>query len=71
MSKNDTQRKVLEKVGEYLDAGVCLIWIVRPKDETVTIYRSNGQIEQLQVDDTLDGEDVLPGFSCSVADIFA
>jgi len=71
MSKNDTQREVLEKVGEYLDAGVLLIWIVRPKDETVTVYRLNGEVEQLQVDDTLDGEYVLPGFSCSVSDIFA
>ncbi len=71
MSKNDTQRQVLEKVGEYLDAGVCLVWVVRPKDKTVTIYRLNGEVEQLQVDDTLDGEDVLPGFSCPVSEIVA
>ena len=71
MSKNDTHRQVLEKVGEYLDVGVCLVWVVRPKDKTVTIYRNNGQVEQLQVDDTLDGEDVLPGFGCPVSDVFA
>jgi len=71
MSKNDNQRQVLEKVGEYLDACVRLVWVVRPKDETVTIYRLNGEVEQLQVDDTLDGEDVLPGFICPVSDVFA
>jgi len=70
MSKNDTQKQVLEKVGEYLDAGVRLIWVARPKDKTVTIYRLNGEIEQLHVDGTLDGEDILPGFDCSVSDIF-
>jgi Uma2 family endonuclease len=71
MSKNDTQREVLEKVGEYLDAGVRLVWVVRPQNKTVTIYRLNGGVEQLQADDTLDGEDVLPGFSCPVSDVFA
>ena len=82
MSKNDTHREVLEKVGEYLDAGVRLVWVVRPQNKTVTVYRLNGEIEQLQGDDRkplasvrlpnmLDGEDVLPGFSCSVSDIFA
>lgn len=70
MSKNDTQREVLEKVGEYLDAGVRLIWIVNPKNETVTVYRLNGEIEQLKADDILDGEDVVPGFSCTVSEIF-
>jgi len=71
MSKNDTQREVLEKVGEYLDAGVRLVWVVRPQNKTVTVYRLNGEVEQLQVDDMLDGEDVLPGFSYPVSDVFA
>ena len=71
MSKNDTQREVLEKVGEYLDSGVLLVWVVRPQNKTVTIYRLNGEVEQLHVDDTLDGEDVIPGFNCLISDVFA
>lgn len=71
VSKNDREKQVLEKVGEYLDAGVRLVWVVRPKDKTVTIYRPNGDVELLHASDTLTGEDVVPGFSYSVSEIFS
>lgn len=70
VSKNDREKQVLEKVGEYLDAGVRLVWVVRPKNKTIAIYRPNGDVDLLRADDTLTGEDVLPGFSCSVFEIF-
>jgi Uma2 family endonuclease len=70
VSKNDREKQVLEKVGEYLDAGVRLVWVIRPKNKTVTIYRPNGEVELLHTDDTLNGEEVVQGFSCPVSDIF-
>ena len=71
VSKNDREKQVLGKVGEYLDAGVRLVWVVRPQNQTVTIYRPNGDIELLHAGDALTGEDVVPGFSCRVSEFFA
>src|SRR5262249_410217 len=71
LSPSDTHRSVMEKVREYLNRGVRLIWIVDPGARTVTVYRSREQIRILETTDTLTGEDVLPGFSCQVAEFFA
>ena len=40
-------------------------------ENTVTVYRSESDIEMLTREDTLTGEDVVPGFSCPVVDLFA
>jgi Uma2 family endonuclease len=68
LSPNDRCRELLDKVGEYLQAGTRLVWVVDPDGRTVTVYRSPTDVERIGFDDTLDGEDVLPGFSCRLAD---
>ena len=62
-------REVLDKVGEYLDAGVRLVWVVDPESRTATRYRSLSDVKVLTAGDDLDGEDVLPGFRCPLAEI--
>jgi hypothetical protein len=42
-----------------------------PEDRTVTVYRSLDEARLLHESATLSGEDVLPGFSCRVAELFA
>jgi Uma2 family endonuclease len=59
------------KIRDYFEAGVRLLWIVDPEMQTVTVYRSLVDLRVLTAADTLAGEDVLPGFSCSVAELFA
>ena len=59
------------KIRDYFEAGVRLLWIVDPEMQTVTVYRSAVNLKILTVPDTLTGEDVLPDFSCSVAELFA
>ena len=71
VSPGDTRREVAEKVQEYLETGVPLIWIVRPNERTVTVYRQNGDVEVKRDDDVLSGEDVVPGFTLAVHQIFA
>jgi Uma2 family endonuclease len=44
--------------------------IVDPDDKTVTVYRLHAQPRTLGIGDTVEGGDVLPGFSCEVAAIF-
>lgn len=71
VSPSDKVYDVQEKVFEYLDAGTQMVWVVEPVSKTVTVYRSRNDITILTTDDTLTGEDVVEGFRCSVADIFA
>jgi len=71
VSPSDKVYDVQEKVFEYLDAGTKMVWVVEPVSKTVTVYRSRNDIKTLTANDTLTGEDVVEGFSCSVAEIFA
>jgi Uma2 family endonuclease len=70
MSPEDTVEEVQVKVLEYLQAGTRLIWIANPRTRTITVYRSLDQVRVLTVNDTLDGDDVLPGFAVPLKDIF-
>jgi len=70
MSPNDTIHEVDEKAKAWLEAGVRTVWVVNPAWRTVTVYRSATDIKTLTEDGDLDGQDVLPGFRCRVADIF-
>jgi Uma2 family endonuclease len=70
MSPEDTYTEVEEKVAEYLSAGVRLIWIVVPKTQGVVVYRPRKDAQRLSREDTLTGEDVLPGFETRVAELF-
>ena len=70
VSPSDVQSRIAEKVLAYLNAGTRLVWVLEPVTKTVTIYRSERDIEMLTRDDTLTGEDVIPGFTCPVARLF-
>lgn len=71
LSPEDRASEVLRKVGEYLDAGTGLVWVVDPENQTVSAYRSLHQVRVYGAGEELSGEDVLPGFSLKVAEIFA
>jgi Uma2 family endonuclease len=58
------------KIRDYFEAGVRLLWIVDPEMQTVTVHRSPIDLRALTAADALSGEDVLPGFSCAVAELF-
>jgi Uma2 family endonuclease len=70
VSSHDEYAEIVEKVEEYLSAGVQLIWIIDPVNEVVHIYRADNSVARLRKNDELTGENVLPGFTCKVADLF-
>jgi len=70
LSPHDTQEDVGERVDEYLDCGVPLVWVISPTFRTVTAHRPGVNPVALDTSDTLDGGAELPGFSCPVADLF-
>lgn len=61
LSPKDRMRQVASKIGEFLDCGIPMVWLVDPARETVTIYRSLSDTEQLSRDDTIGGAPALPG----------
>lgn len=70
VSPNDLYCEVEEKVREYRQAGVRLVWIVVPPSRSVLIRRLDGTVTEVREGDELSGEDVVPGFRCRVTDIF-
>jgi Uma2 family endonuclease len=71
LSPSDSLRETREKVGMYLEAGARLVWLVDPMEQTVMVFRPDAETETLDVTMTIDGGDVLPGFSAPVAAMFA
>jgi Uma2 family endonuclease len=70
-SPDDAPGEVLAKAGEWLAAGTRVVWLLDPRRREVHVYRQDGSLSLLREDDSLDGEDVLPGFVCRVEEIFA
>jgi Uma2 family endonuclease len=70
LSPDDRWNAVMEKVGEYLKIGVRLIWVADPKLQAVHAYRSLTDVRTFAGNDRLPGDDVLPGFSVDVAELF-
>ena len=69
LSPGDRPGEALEKVGDWLNAGVRLVWVVDPVRRLARVYRSDGTETLLAAEDTLIGEDVLSGFSCPLAEV--
>jgi Uma2 family endonuclease len=71
ISPSDRWSEIEAKIEEYLSAGTRLAWVVDPRSKTVRVYRPDADIRRLTTADTLNGEDVLPGFSMAVSEVFA
>ena len=69
LSPGDRPRYMLDKVGEYLQTGVRLVWVIDPKRGKAVVHRSLSDVRELGPDDLLDGQDVLPGFRCRLRDL--
>ncbi|MGH9834569.1 MAG: Uma2 family endonuclease [Blastocatellia bacterium] len=70
ISPSDLHDKVSEKVLEYLEAGVRQVWLISSKLRSITIFRSPTEIQVFTGDSELASEDLLPGFCCSLKEIF-
>jgi Uma2 family endonuclease len=70
ISKSNTQKEMDEKLHEYFEKGVRLVWYVRPKTRVVDVYTSPDRFTRLTASMQLDGGDVLPGFSVRVGELF-
>ena len=69
-SPSDSRRAFTDKLRMWLSHGVRVAWGVFPETRTVEIHVSGGATTVLTDADTLDGGEVLPGFTCAVSEIF-
>jgi Uma2 family endonuclease len=65
--KSDRDLRI--KIHNYIAAGT-IVWLVLPETKTVEVYKPGQPMKVYRIGDTLDGGDVLPGFTLAVKDIF-
>jgi Uma2 family endonuclease len=70
ISPNDRYTEVDEKVAEWLQHGCRLVLVVNPRRRTVAVHRADGSVSVLGIDGALDGEEVIPGWSLALSDLF-
>jgi Uma2 family endonuclease len=74
VSPTDSIKAVQRKAARYLAYGTRLVWIVYTKEKIVDVCRPSQEgdmsVQEVGIEGTLDGGDVLPGFTLPVSDIF-
>lgn len=70
VSLSNTITGMREKALDYLDAGTAEVWIVDPSGAMVTVHRSRRDVRLLTAYDSLDGGEILPGFTLRLAALF-
>jgi Uma2 family endonuclease len=70
VSPSDTAGEVHARALEWLEAGAQLVWVVQPLVQSVTVYTPGREPRTIGIDGTLEGEDVVPGFSLPVRALF-
>jgi Uma2 family endonuclease len=70
ISGSNTPKEMAEKLKDYFENGVRLVWFVRPKSRVVDVYTAPDHFTRLTASTRLDGGDILPGFSVQVGELF-
>jgi Uma2 family endonuclease len=71
LSESNTRAEMERKRSEYFAAGVNLIWEFDPRARVVVVYARDGSISRLDASQSLDGGNVLPGFTLKIGEVFA
>jgi len=69
LSPDDQPAEVLAKVADWLAAGTKIVWVIDPDRRETRVYRRDGTLTVLGSEASLEGEDVLPGFSSPLRDV--
>jgi len=70
LSPSDTPKKVTKKIELWLNFGVNVVILIDPRKKELKVYRSLSEPTPLTEKDTLTLDDILPGFSYSLANLF-
>lgn len=71
LSESNTKAEIDQKRQEYFQSGTRLAWIVDPPTRSVAVYDAPAKPTRILLEsESLDGQDVLPGLSLPVAELF-
>ena len=70
VSPTDDASELLDKIAEYFEVGMELVWVVYPHQSLVYVYQSMTDLHGLTRRDVLDGGKVLPGFRLPLEALF-
>jgi Uma2 family endonuclease len=71
LSPSDRPQDVDAKVREYLGAGVAMVWVIDPQARRAEVHRPGAEVEIVDDRGRLSGADVIPGFSCPLAEVLS
>ncbi|HEY0376729.1 MAG TPA: Uma2 family endonuclease [Pyrinomonadaceae bacterium] len=71
LSPSDTVERLHDKIVDYFENGARLLWVVNPEEQFVPVYHSSQPDQLLRGADTLSGEQIIPGFTLPVSELFA
>jgi Uma2 family endonuclease len=71
LSPGNTVEEIDDKLKDYFENGTRLVWVISPNQHYVLVYRCASEPDRLLKSiDTIEGEDIVPGFTFSVANLF-
>ena len=68
-SPGDRPGEIADKVAGYFRSGAGLVWGVDPRRRVVMVHTPDGHTRLLRDGDTVNGGDVLPGFTAPVSEL--
>lgn len=71
LSPSDRYSQVSRKIRDYFAAGTRLVWVVDPDDRVTMVHHPDRPVEIIGPEGTLDGGEILPGFTLSLAELWA
>ena len=70
LSKGNTQLEMEQKLNDYFEARVRLVWYIDPRSRTASVYTARQQMTTIDSSGYFDGGGVLPGFKLRLGELF-
>ena len=70
LSPSNRFSEIMERVQDFFDAGTRLMWVIDPDRRNARVFAPDRAVTVVGADGTLDGEDVLPGFTLPLPEIW-
>ncbi len=71
LSPSNTPGEMKRKLKDYFLSGVRLVWFIDPQARTGSIYTAPDQERSIAENESLDGGEVLPGYTLPLSQVFA
>jgi Uma2 family endonuclease len=71
LSEYNTRKEMAEKLHDYFTHDARLVWYVDPETRQVEVFTNESQKRILKEGQVVDGGNVLPGFTMSIAELFS